>query len=59
MDAIQKLVKQAEEEVQKQRLELCLTCDQLYEKMSLCKKCGCYVYFKVKKINSFCPLKKW
>jgi hypothetical protein len=48
----------ADKEVQKQRLELCNTCD---EKTALgrCKKCGCFVPIKVQIKTSSCPLKKW
>jgi len=59
MDAIQKLTKKADEEVQKERLDICMACEHLYTKMNICKKCGCYVPSKVKRINSFCPIKKW
>jgi len=59
MNVIQKIMKQANEDIQKQRLETCMACEHLYKKMNICKKCGCFVPSKVKKASSFCPIEKW
>jgi hypothetical protein len=53
------MIKIATEEKQNERLALCKACEHYYEKMSMCKKCGCFMPLKVKKESVKCPIDKW
>lgn len=43
----------------KVRLDICLSCEHLFEPTKNCKKCGCFVHAKTWLKNSKCPIKKW
>jgi len=48
-----------DEEVPKNRLEICLSCPRLVSLTKQCLECGCYMPAKVHLINAECPLGKW
>ena len=57
-------LKEAIDEVSKERLKICLSCDQntTFGKMNLfstCKSCGCNLIPKSKCLSCSCPLQKW
>ena len=50
------------EEVQKQRKELCDSCEHkstVFNKIDLCNQCGCIIPAKIKLIDANCPINKW
>jgi hypothetical protein len=47
------------EEEQKQRLDICKTCDYYSVRQNRCRQCGCYLATKVKFGVSACPIGKW
>lgn len=49
----------ASEEKQKERLDVCKTCDYYSVRHHRCKHCGCYLKHKVKFEVSECPIQKW
>lgn len=46
-------------DVQKQRFDLCLSCDKLYTPTKTCKVCGCFMQIKTWMPHQKCPLGKW
>lgn len=47
------------DEVYKERVTICKSCDKYDELENRCTECGCYVPGKAKIILDSCPLKKW
>lgn len=47
------------DQVQEMRMSICRQCDQFYEPLKTCKKCGCYMVAKAYLPSSRCPLNKW
>lgn len=47
------------DEVYKERLSICKSCNEYDEFENRCKECGCYVPGKAKIILDSCPLAKW
>jgi len=47
------------DEIYKQRIDTCRSCDMYDELENRCKECGCYVPGKAKIILDACPLDKW
>lgn len=47
------------EEILKQRLDICSSCERLSEDKSTCNECGCPVETKASWRSEDCPLKKW
>lgn len=47
------------EDVQKQRLDICNDCEFIVENKSRCGKCGCFLQAKTKWKTSSCPIGKW
>jgi hypothetical protein len=45
-------------EIQQARMAVCESCPELTN-LTRCKKCGCFMTFKVKIQNAKCPLGKW
>jgi hypothetical protein len=48
-----------DEETRNTRLDLCLSCEHLFEPTQNCKKCGCFIQAKTWLKNTSCPIKKW
>ena len=44
-------------EIMKERIAICHSCDQWSK--GVCRACGCYTTYKVKKDIEKCPLNKW
>ena len=44
---------------QKERWELCQSCEHFDESEALCRACGCYLPHKIKDPFGDCPLDKW
>lgn len=49
----------ASEDLHKERLNICLSCQHLYEPTGNCKLCYCFVRAKTKLKGQSCPIKKW
>jgi hypothetical protein len=47
----------ASDEVQKQRIDICRSCDNY--KIFYCDKCGCALSLKTKMSKAKCPINKW
>ena len=47
------------DEVYKDRVSICRSCDRYDELENRCMECGCYVPGKAKIILDSCPLEKW
>lgn len=45
--------------VRESRLNLCLTCEHLFNPTNSCKKCGCFVNAKTWIKDTKCPVNKW
>lgn len=41
------------------RLEICSTCEHLFQPTKTCKKCGCFMLVKTKVPFVDCPVHKW
>jgi len=46
-------------EIQKERYDICLSCEKLYKPTSTCKICGCFMQVKTWLPGEACPLGKW
>lgn len=46
-------------EIQKERYDICLSCDKLYKPTSSCRVCGCFMQIKTWMPEQACPLGKW
>lgn len=47
------------EELQKQRMETCNSCDKYNSEEKRCTLCGCYMEYKTKIASATCPIMKW
>ncbi len=47
------------EEVGKQRMLICMRCDQYSKLNKTCRVCGCFMPAKVRLKNRNCPVQKW
>jgi hypothetical protein len=47
------------DDVYKERVNTCKSCDRYDEFENGCKECGCYIPAKAKIILDSCPLNKW
>lgn len=47
------------EELEKNRIDICNSCEFLFKPTNQCKKCGCFMHLKVKIEKATCPLGKW
>jgi hypothetical protein len=48
-----------DENLGKERFEICTTCPQFINLTGNCKKCGCFMKSKTKLQVAVCPLGKW
>jgi hypothetical protein len=46
-------------ETQKERFDICSTCEHLKPTSNQCKVCGCFMGIKTWMPNQKCPLDKW
>ena len=51
----------ATDEVVEQRINTCLSCENLFSTAGInrCKVCGCGLLLKIRMAGAACPLKKW
>lgn len=49
----------SDEDLTKSRLDICNSCENLYQPTKSCKKCGCFVIAKTKLKTQKCPINKW
>lgn len=49
----------ADENVAKERLDICLSCPELIKITKQCKQCGCFMSIKARLQEAKCPLGKW
>ena len=47
------------EEEKQEKLNICLSCEHLFQPTKTCKKCGCFMDLKTKLKNTVCPIGKW
>ena len=57
MDELKEVV--VSDEVHKERLDICYSCEHLFKPTKQCKKCGCFVFAKSKISSEQCPELKW
>ena len=48
-----------DENLEKERYDICLSCPELIALTKQCKQCGCVMPLKTKLRNAVCPLGKW
>jgi hypothetical protein len=48
-----------DENLGRERFEICKSCPQLIELTGNCKKCGCFMALKTKLQAAVCPIGKW
>jgi hypothetical protein len=48
-----------EEDVAKNRFDICKACPELIKLTTQCKKCGCFMTAKTKLEKATCPIGKW
>jgi hypothetical protein len=54
-----KILKKVKEEVRQSRLQKCNNCPNLFKPTRNCKICICWVDWKTKYEEQFCPIGKW
>ena len=59
LDMLNPNTKRADDDLAKQRLEICLSCPELIQLTVQCKKCGCFMSAKTKLESAKCPIGKW
>ena len=41
------------------RMKTCMSCEHFFKPTKQCKKCGCFMWIKVRMENQSCPVGKW
>lgn len=59
LDMLNPNTKRAEDNLAKQRFDMCLSCPELIKLTVQCKKCGCFMAAKTKLESAKCPIGKW
>lgn len=59
LDMLNPNTKRADDDLAKQRLDICLSCPELIQLTVQCKKCGCFMSAKTKLESAKCPIGKW
>jgi len=49
----------ADEDVSKNRYDICKACPEFINLTKQCKKCGCFMNAKTKLQDAVCPMGKW
>lgn len=47
------------DEIQKERFDICLDCENLKPTINQCQICGCFMNIKTWMPNQKCPIDKW
>lgn len=58
-DLFNKNIGRVEQEIAKERLDICNGCERFIKATTQCKECGCIMKLKTKLPNASCPLNKW
>lgn len=58
-DLFNKNIKRVEDEIQKDRMSICIECPHLIKLTKQCTKCGCFMEAKTRLPHSTCPIGKW
>lgn len=58
-DLLNPHIPHADEQVAKDRMNVCLNCPELLGLTKQCKQCGCVMPAKVRLLEAVCPLGKW
>jgi hypothetical protein len=58
-DLLDSNVPRASEELQSERMETCLGCENLLKLTKQCNKCGCFMELKTRLLDAKCPIGKW
>jgi len=58
-DLFNKNIGRVQNEIAKERMDICNSCPELIKLTKQCKKCGCFMEAKTKLPNASCPLGKW
>ena len=51
--------KRANEDIYKERMDICQKCEFLFTPTKQCMKCGCFMEIKTRIDNAYCPIEKW
>jgi hypothetical protein len=58
-DIFNKNIEKVTDDVQKERMSICLQCPRLIKATRQCKECGCFMDAKTRLLEAECPLLKW
>lgn len=58
-DLLDPSIEKVTDETALERFNICKACPELIKLTSQCKKCGCFMHFKVKLEKASCPIGKW
>lgn len=58
-DIFNKNIEKVADDVQKERMSICLKCPRLIKATRQCKECGCFMDAKTRLFDAECPLLKW
>lgn len=58
-DLFNKNIGRVSEELQKERMAICKSCEHLLKPLNQCTKCGCFMDAKTRLPNASCPIHKW
>lgn len=47
------------ESISEERLNICKTCEHLYQRTNQCRLCACFMNAKTKLAAAKCPINKW
>lgn len=48
-----------DEEIRKERYEICKSCEHFFKPTKQCRKCGCFMELKTMLAKAECPVGKW
>jgi len=58
-DALKPDYRNVPKNIEKERYDICQSCDRFNSLLKKCKECGCFMQLKTKFPDAFCPLNKW
>jgi len=58
-DSQNRLIIIVSDDVQKERMDTCVSCEHFFKITRQCKKCACFMDIKTTLQNAQCPLNKW
>jgi hypothetical protein len=51
--------KRTNEDIYKERMDICRKCQFIINTTKTCRKCGCFMEIKTRIDNAYCPIGKW